>query len=100
MELLTSKTFRCLERKAKIMGFELFDMLLIGMTISVSNLLIGQIPFRLFVAWTPALLIAGVLWFGKRGKPDGFMLHWLRFKIGPSVYCAFKEAKNKWKKKT
>ena len=100
MELLTSKTFRCLERKAKIMGFELFDVLLVGLTISLSNLFIGQIPLRLFVTWTPALILAGVLWFGKRGKPDNFLLHWLRFKIGPSSYSAFKEAKNKWKKKT
>jgi len=99
MELLTSKTFRCLERKAKIMGFELFDVLLIGITISLANLFIGQIPYRLIVTWAPAILLAGVLWFGKRGKPDNFLLHWVRFKVGPNTYSAFKEAKNKWKKK-
>lgn len=99
MELLTSKTYRCLERKAKIMGFELFDMLIIGITISVTNLFVGQIPYRLLVTWTPALLLAGVLWFGKRDKPENFLIHYLRFKVGPNVYSAFKEAKNKWKKK-
>jgi len=99
MDLVTSKTFRCLERKAKILGFEIFDVLLLGITLSVMNLFVGEIPYRLLVTWAPASLLAGVLWFGKRGKPENYLLHLIRFHLSPNYYCAFKEAKNKWKKK-
>ena len=99
-DLITSRTFRCLERKATIMGFELFDVLLIGITLSVTNFLVGEVPFRLIVAWTPAIFLAGVLRFGKRGKPENYLIHWLRFMVGPKNYSAFGEAKNKWKKKS
>lgn len=99
MDLTTSKTFRCLDRKAKIMGFELFDVLMIGVVLSAMNLFVGNVPYRLLVTWTPALALAGVLWVGKRGKPENFLLHYVRFHLSPNYYCAFKEAKNKWKKK-
>lgn len=99
MDLVTSRTYRCLERKAKIFGFELFDVLLIGLLLSATNIFIGQVPYRFLITWTPALVLAGVLWVGKRGKPENFLVHWLRFKIGPSTFSAFKETKNKWKKK-
>ena len=99
MELTTTKTFRCLDRKAKILGFELFDVLMIGIVLSAMNLIVGEIPYRLLVTWTPALILAGVLWVGKRGKPENYLLHLLRFYLSPNYYCAFKEAKNKWKKK-
>ena len=99
MELSTSKTFRCLERKSKILGFEIFDVLIIGITLSVANLLVGETSYRLLITWTPAILIAGVLWIGKRGKPENYLLHLLRFHLSPNYYCPFKEAKNKWKKK-
>lgn len=99
MDLTTSKTFRCLDRKAKIMGFELFDVLMIGIVLSAMNLLTGNVPYRLLVTWTPALALAGVLWVGKRGKPENYLLHLVRFHLGQNYYCAFKEAKNKWKKK-
>ena len=98
-ELSVAKTYRCLERKATIMGFELFDILIIGTTISLTNFFIGEVPFRLLITWTPALVLAGVLRYGKRGKPENFLVHWLRFKVGPNYYSAFKEAKNKWEKK-
>lgn len=100
MDLTTSKTFRCLDRKAKIMGFELFDVLMIGIVLSAMNLLTGNVPYRFLVTWTPALTLAGVLWVGKRGKPENYLLHLVRFYLGPNYYCAFKETKNKWKKKT
>lgn len=99
MELVTSKTFRCLDRKAKILGFELFDVLMIGIVLSGMNLFVGQVPFRFLVTWTPALVLAGVLWITKRGKPENYLLHFIRFHMSPNYYCAFKEAKNKWKKK-
>ena len=58
-DLITSRTFRCLERKATIMGFELFDVLLIGITLSVTNFLVGEVPFRLIVAWGPRNFFSG-----------------------------------------
>ncbi len=98
MDVNSSKTYRCLETKAQILGFEIFDILLISSAISAGNLLVPDVPFKFFLSWGPAVLLALVLRFGKRGKPDHYLVHWIRFQFSPRVYLAFKESSFKWKK--
>jgi len=72
-------------------GFEVPDILAIFLTLSVLNFLFGQTSMKLLFVWAPTLCLAGVLRYGKRGKPDKFLVHWLRFQIKPGVYSAFAE---------
>ena len=37
------------------------------------------------------LALAALLRFGKRGKPDKFLIHWVRFQIRPGYYSAFRD---------
>lgn len=91
MELRTTFVSKSLDRKMKIMGFEIFDLLSIFMTISILNFLFGQMSYQLLLIWLPALVLTLTLYYGKRGKPDNYLVHWLRYQVSPSKFSAFQE---------
>lgn len=91
MNLKMTPVSRCLDKKMIIFGFEVPDLLLIFMTLSVLNFLFNQTDFKLFLIWLPTLSLAGVLRFTKRGKPENYLVHWLRFQIRPGVLSAFND---------
>ena len=82
---------KSLDRKLTMMGFEVMDVLAIFLTLSLLNLLFGQSGMSIVLVWLPTALLAFVLRIGKRGKPDKFLLHWLRYQVKPGVYSAFPE---------
>lgn len=79
-----------------IMGFEIPDLLGIFLTLSILNLLFTGTILKIFFVWIPTALLATVLRLSKRGKPDNYLVHWLRFQITPGVLAAF-EPPTKWK---
>ena len=87
---------KSLDRKLMLFGYEVLDVLAIFLTLSLLNLLFGQSGMSFLLVWTPTLLLAVVLRLGKRGKPDKFLLHWLRYQVKPGIYSAFPEPKS-WK---
>ncbi len=99
MGLKTSKVYKCLEKKTLILGFEIFDMFLICILLSVLNLICGNSDWKLFYTWLPTLAVALLMRYGKKGKPDNFLVHWLRFQFSPGVYSAFPSVKNLRRKK-
>lgn len=80
---------KCLDKKLLIFGFEVADLLVIFMTLAVLNLLFGKTDQKLLLVWLPPILIAAVLKFGKKGKPENYLLHLLRFQFLPGRFCAF-----------
>jgi len=88
MALYTSSVPRALESKTKLFGFELADLLLIFLYLSISNLIFGQTALKFLVVWCGTLSIAGVLFFVKRGKPDQFLQHLVEHWFNPSIYVA------------
>jgi hypothetical protein len=89
MELKTTAVSKCLDKRLLLFGFEVFDVLAIFLTLSILNLVFGQTPFKVFFVWLPTLFLALVLRYGKKGKPDKYLIHWLRFQIKPGTYRAF-----------
>ena len=83
--LLHSKVPRSLEKKVRLFGFELADLLIIFLYLALSNLIFGQTKLKPLLVWGGTLGIAGVLYFVKRGKPDGFLQHYGEFMTAPSV---------------
>jgi hypothetical protein len=86
--LLHSKVPRSLEKRAKLFGFELADLLLIFLYLAMSNLIFGQTSLKPLFVWGGTIMIAGVLYFVKRGKPDGYLQHYGEFLNTPSVFSA------------
>ena len=88
MTLLVSKVPRSLEVKTRLFGFELGDLLIVFLYLAVSNLIFGATPLKFPLVWIGTLVIAGVLYFVKRNKPDGFLQHWGEFKRLPGIHSA------------
>lgn len=86
--LLLSSVPRALESRTRIFGFELADLLIIFLYLSISNLLLGQTRLKFPVVWLGTISIAAVLFFIKRNRPDGFLQHYGEYHRKPKVYSA------------
>lgn len=84
---------KCLDRKLVIFGFEVLDLIGIFIALSVLNLLFGQSSLRWLLVWLPTAALAALLRLGKRGKPEKFLTHWVRFQVRPGAYSAFTESR-------
>ncbi len=90
MTLLMSKVPRALEAKTRLFGFEIGDLLIIFLYLAISNLVFGTTRLKFPMVWIGTPLIAGVLYFAKRNKPDNFLQHWGEFKRMPGILSAGK----------
>lgn len=86
--LLTSSVPRSLEAKSKIFGFELSDILILFLNLSLQNLIFGSTQFKFLMVWGSTLSIAFVLFFIKRGKPDGYLQHYGEYIMSPTIKYA------------
>jgi len=89
-----SKVYKCLEKKTLIFGFEIFDVFLICILLSVLNLLFASSDWKFFYTWVPVMSVAFGLRAFKKGKPDNYLQHYLRFQFAPGIYSAFTKAKD------
>ncbi|MCB0370607.1 MAG: hypothetical protein KDD45_14570 [Bdellovibrionales bacterium] len=93
MGLKFNPVSKCLDKKTLIWGFEMADILIVFLALAVLNLLFGETNNKLLLVWAPPFLLALVLRYGKKGKPDNYLVHWVRYQFSPGVYCAFKGPK-------
>lgn len=88
MSLLVTKVPRNLDNRLKLFGFELADLLIIFLYLSVSNLFFGPTRLKIPVVWIGTLALGLTLYFVKRGKPEGYLQHLIQFKLKPTVFVA------------
>ena len=81
--LLTSTVPRALEGKSKIFGFEISDVLVLFINLSIQNLIFGETAFKGVMVWGTTLVLGFVLFFVKRGKPEKYLKH-----LGEYVFSA------------
>lgn len=93
MALNTSQVSKSLDRKLKIAGFEIPDLLAIFLLLTILNFVFGSSPYKIFFSWIPSIVAALVLRIGKRGKPDNFLLHLGKFWALPKYMTSFKSPK-------
>ncbi|WP_415061571.1 hypothetical protein [Bdellovibrio sp.] len=87
-ELLTSSVPRTLETKSKIMGFELSDVLLLLLNLSIQNLAFGGTAMKIPMVFGTSLVLGLMLFFFKRGKPDNYIQHYFEHLLSPIVRSA------------
>jgi type IV secretory pathway TrbD component len=63
---------RVLDEPVQKWGFEFDDLMIIGALPAVLIFLVSP-----WVCFGVTLAVAGVIYYGKRGKPPGAILHWL-----------------------
>ena len=89
MNLNQTPVSRCLDKKLLIFGFEIPDLLVVFLTLSVLNFVFGTSSLKLFCVWFPTMAIAGVLRWSKRGKPDNYLIHWARYQVKSGTLSAY-----------
>ena len=89
MALKTSEVYRCLEKKTLIFGFEMVDLFAVFLLLALLNFLFAGVRYKFLLAWGPALALALFLRIGKVGKPENYLLHWVRFHLSPGILSAF-----------
>ena len=82
-----------LDRKRKILGYEIPDVFAIFITLSVLNYLFGGHPLKIYFAWLPTIVLAVAIRILKRGKADNYLLHKARSLFQPKHLCAFSKGK-------
>jgi hypothetical protein len=99
MGLKTSLIHRNLDNKFKIVGLEAHDLLFVLMLGSIMNILFGHTTIGLFFSLGLPFLLALVLFYVKRDKPEKYLLHLIKFHFSPGHYSSGVEAKNENKLK-
>ena len=79
--LESSQVNRSLERKTLILWLELIDIFIIVTTASLLNLVFGQTGLKLYLVYLPTILLSITMIMTKRGKPDQFLLHFMRYHL-------------------
>ncbi len=88
MSLLVTPVPRSLERKTRLFGFELGDLLLVFVYLSISNLVFGTTVLKLPVVWGGTVVLAVLLRFTKRGKPENHLQDLAEFLRTPDILSA------------
>jgi len=91
VSLRTEPTSQSLDKKLLILGFEVPDVLVIFLMLSILNFVFGQTNYKFMLVWIPVILLAIVLRIGKRGKPDNYLIHFGKFHTSTKYISAFKE---------
>ena len=86
--LLISTVPRALDTKSKILGLELTDVLLLLLNLSIQNLIFGSTSLKVPMVFGTSLIMAGLLFFVKRGKPDLYLQQLLQHLMSPAVLSA------------
>ena len=86
--LKTSTVHRKLDAKFKIGGIEATDLLAVLILAAIMNLFFGRFSFGpIFIFGLPTILFC-ILYFGKRGKPEGYLMHGLKYYLSPGELWA------------
>lgn len=93
MSLKCNPVSKCLDKKTLIWGFEMADLIIVFLSLAFLNLLFGDTDNKLLLVWLPPFLLALVLRYGKKGRPENYLVHLIRYQFSSGIYCAFKEAK-------
>lgn len=89
--LEVSQVNRSLDRKTTILWLELIDIFIIVTATSVLNLLFGRTGLKMYLVYLPSLTLGITMILAKRGKPDNFLFHYLRYQLRPKNLTCFEK---------
>jgi hypothetical protein len=84
-----SKVSRSLDRKTLIMWLEIMDIFILVTFCSVLNLVFSGTGLKLYFVYLPTLVLGATLVVAKWGKPEKFLIHFLKFHLQPKHLTCF-----------
>ena len=91
MQLQSATVQRNLDAKLKIGNIEALDLLIALICGAVMNLFFSGTALELPLVIGMPMLILAVCYFGKRGKPEKYLPHLLRFYVSTGFFAAGEE---------
>ena len=88
MDLDTSPVHRNIDGQIRVLGLEAPDLIFVLLVAAIMNLFFGQTRFMLIAVFGVPSLILASLYIGKKDKPEGYLIHLLRYLITPNFYSA------------
>ena len=88
MGLDSSKVHRNLDAKLKIMGLEAPDLLSVLIFAATMNLFFGKTALALPLVFVFPSLLLVALYFGKKGKPENYLIHLVKYLFSPAYFSA------------
>lgn len=70
------------------MGFELSDVLILLLNLSMQNLIFGGTSMKIPMVFGSSLILGALLFFFKKGKPDNYIQHYSEHLLSPVVRSA------------
>ena len=92
MSLKCNPVSKCLDKKTLIWGFEMADLLIVFLLLAILNLLFGETSNKFLLVWLPPFLLSLVLRYGKKGRPESYLVHLIRYQFSSGIFCAFTKA--------
>jgi hypothetical protein len=92
-----SKVSRSLEKKTQILWLEIMDIFALVTICSLLNLAFGATHFKLYLVYLPTLFLGGALIAAKRGRAEGFLMHYLKFHLQPKHLSCFFPGPNEFR---
>ena len=88
LSLKESTIYRKLDAKLKIGGMEAPDILGVLIFAAIMNFFFGRTSFAfIFVIVLPLIALVAI-YFGKRGKPDNFLVHLIKYYLTTGYFSA------------
>ena len=91
MALNSSTVHRRLDSKIKIVGLEAHDLLFVLLFAAIMNLIFGQTALGTIMVFFIPAIMAAVLYFVKRNRPDNYLVHLTKFHLEPGHLSAGSE---------
>lgn len=93
-ELQSSAVHRNLDSKLKILGMEAQDLIFVMLFASIMNLIFGKTSLSFVLVFVVPAIMGVILFFAKRGKPEGYLIHLIRYYVISGFYSAAQDSKN------
>jgi len=82
--ILQSPVYKNINKKTQIFGFELFDCFLVLSAFAILNFILGGSLF----SWIISGCVGLILYYGKKDKPENYLLDSLQFMASQKVFSA------------
>jgi hypothetical protein len=93
LNLNQSIVHRKLDSKLKIVGLEIHDLLFVLLFAAIMNLIFGQTTLGFYLVFVVPVFMAAILFIAKRNKPDGFLVHAIKYYINSGAFSAGNNSK-------
>jgi low temperature requirement protein LtrA len=93
VKLNQSIVHRKLDSKLKIVGLEVHDLLFVLLFAAIMNLIFGQTILGFYLVFVVPAIMAAILFIAKRNKPDGFLVHLIRYYMNDGRFSAGNKGK-------